>query len=277
MLTATFFGTSTVLVRDDRSAVLVDGFFSRPSLLAIATRVRPRPGVIAEVLERAGINRLNLVAVSHSHFDHALDAPHVASSTGARLLGSESTRMIAEGAGFQAGSWVTAEDRVAVTAGGMQVTPIHGVHSGGDLAPGFITDPLVPPASVRAYKTGECFGFLIEHGDGSVLVHGSANFLPGAYDGLHSDVVYLGAGAAGRQSEEWRESYWDAVVSATGARRVRPVHWDRFWRPLSKSLRPLPRRMDDLDKTMRTWRRKAERDSVELAIPRSFHPEPVQR
>lgn len=277
MLTATYFGTSTVLVRDEQSAVLVDGFFSRPGLLAIATKVRPRPARIAEVLTRAGIDRLDIVAVSHSHFDHALDAPHVASSTGARLLGSESTRMIADGAGFPARSWVTAKDRAAVTAGGMQVTPILGIHSEGDVAPGVITDPFMPPAPVRAYKTGECYGFLIEHDDGSVLVHGSANFLPGAYDGLHADLVYLGAGTAGRQSEEWREKYWDAVVSTTGARHVRPVHWDRFWRPLSKPLRPLPRRMDDLDKTMRTWTRKAERDAVELAIPRSFHSEPVRR
>jgi L-ascorbate metabolism protein UlaG (beta-lactamase superfamily) len=77
-----FLGTSTVLITDGESSILVDGFLSRPSLRRLLTGVRPDEAAIGAALRRAGIDRLDVVAVSHSHVDHALDAPIVADKTG---------------------------------------------------------------------------------------------------------------------------------------------------------------------------------------------------
>ncbi|NBH01980.1 MBL fold metallo-hydrolase [Amycolatopsis sp. SID8362] len=266
-LRTAFAGVSNVLVSDGTSAVLVDGFFSRPSPLKLATRVAPDRGRIGEALRRLGVTALDAVLVAHSHVDHALDAPVVAKLTGATLAGSPSTRKIQEGYDLAAEPFEELVPGKPVEFGSFTVTPVDARHSDGDRVPGEITEPVRLPAKAKAFKTGRCYSFHIAHPAGSVLVHASANFVPGALAGHAADVVYLGIGAAGKKTERWREEYWRETVGAVGARTVRPVHWDAFWRPLSKPLKLLPKVFDDLDTTMATFERLAEADGVGLGLP----------
>jgi L-ascorbate metabolism protein UlaG (beta-lactamase superfamily) len=85
-----------------------------------------------------------------------------------------------------------------------------------------------------------------------------------------ADTIYLGAGAAGHETEAWRNSYWDETVVATGASTVLPVHWDRFWRPLSEPLKPLPSKLDNLDATLATWMARANASRIDLRLPKPF-------
>jgi L-ascorbate metabolism protein UlaG (beta-lactamase superfamily) len=266
-LRAVFGGVSNVLVGDGTDALLVDGYFSRPSLLRLLGRVRPDPERITAALEAMGVERLSAVFVSHSHVDHVLDAPVIADRTGAVLAGSASTRQVQVGYGFADRPFVELTPVEPVAFGAFTVTPVLGRHSPGDRVPGRIEAPVRLPARAREFRTGETWSFHIAHPDGAVLVHGSANFVPGALAGLRADLVYLGVGAAGRATEEWREEYWRATVTATGARYVRPVHWDAFWRPLERGLEPLPRAFDRLDATMATFERLAAADGIELRLP----------
>lgn len=266
-LRTAFAGVSTVLVTDGTSAVLVDGFFSRPSLLKMATRVAPDRGRIEDALRRLGVTRLDAVLVAHSHVDHVLDAPVVAELTGATLAGSPSTRKVQEGYGLTAEPFEELVPGRSVEFGAFTVTPVEAVHSAGDRAPGEITEPVRVPAKATAFKTGGCYSFHIAHAAGGVLVHASANFVPGALEGYAADVVYLGIGAAGKQTEEWREEYWRETVGAVRPTKVRPVHWDAFWRRLPKPLKPLPKAFDDVTATMATFERLAAADGVDLALP----------
>ncbi|MEV7036850.1 MBL fold metallo-hydrolase [Amycolatopsis sp. NPDC051061] len=266
-LRTAFAGVSNVLVTDGTSAVLVDGFFSRPSLLKMATRVAPDRARIDEALRRLDVTKLDAVLVAHSHVDHVLDAPVVAQVTGATLAGSPSTRKVQEGYGLAAEPFEELVPGKTVEFGAFTVTPVDTKHSDGDRVPGEITEPVRPPAKAKAFKTGRCYSFHIAHPAGNVLVHASANFVPGALAGYDADVVYLGAGAAGKQTEEWREEYWRETVGALNPRVVRPIHWDAFWRPLSKPLKLLPKMFDDLGATMATFERLAEADGIDLALP----------
>jgi L-ascorbate metabolism protein UlaG (beta-lactamase superfamily) len=135
-LRTAFAGVSNVLVTDGSSAVLVDGFFSRPSLLKLATRVAPDRGRIEEALRRLGITELDAVLVAHSHVDHALDAPVVAELTGATLAGSPSTRKVQEGYGLAAGPFEELVPGRPVEFGAFTVTPVGAEHSAGDRVPG---------------------------------------------------------------------------------------------------------------------------------------------
>jgi L-ascorbate metabolism protein UlaG (beta-lactamase superfamily) len=265
---AVFLGVSTILLDDGRTAIMTDGFFSRPGLARlIFGRLRPDRARVAAALARFGISRLDAVFVAHSHYDHALDAAVVAELTGARLIGSVSTRNIARGQGFPDDRFDVAVTGEPFDVGSFRLTALPAAHSPGDVAPGTIDEPLSLPARVRDYKTGGCYSLHVRHGDRELLVHASANVLPGALDGCRADTVYLGIGTLGKQDEAFRARYWNTLVTQTGARRVVPVHWDNFTVPLDKPLRPLPGFADDFTAAMEFLTRRAAPAGVTVMLP----------
>lgn len=265
---STFFGTSSVHLTDGVSGILVDGFFTRPPLLRVALGrpIAPDPGLIAGTLSRGGIERLDALFVAHSHYDHVLDAPEVVKRVGGVLYGSESTLNVGRGAGLGEQSMTRISDGDAFTFGDFTVRVFEGVHSPGERYPGTIDEPLVPPVKASAYRTGGCYSYFFEHPAGTLLVHPSANFVPGKFAGLDVDVLYLGIGAVGAQSARFQEDYWHHTVEATRPRLVVPVHWDDFGRSLDKKLRPMPRVLDKFARTKELLDRK----SAESGIPVRF-------
>jgi len=276
MLRVTFLGVSTLLFDDGETALLTDGFFSRPSLLRVAVRpLRPNLTRIDACLGRAGISRLAAVLVAHSHYDHALDAPVVAARTGAVLVGSASTAAIGAGYQLSADRLVPAPVAAPLRFGAFTVTAVESEHSHPDRFPGTIDTPVRPPARAAAYRTGGCYSFHIGHSQGTGLVHASANFRPGALAGLRADTVYLGIGQLGKASDQFQRDYWRQVVEQVAPTRVVPIHWDRFTRPLSRPLRPLPRPVDDHRRTMAFLRRMCADTGIELTLPEAWRPTPV--
>jgi L-ascorbate metabolism protein UlaG (beta-lactamase superfamily) len=265
----TFLGVASLLLDDGETAVLTDGFFSRPSLRSVAFgRIAPDHGRIEAVLARAGIRRLDVVAPLHTHYDHALDAPAVAERTGAVVAGGESAANVTRGHGLP-------EDRIRVVTPGEPVrfgsfllTWIVSAHCPPDRYPGPITEPVVPPARARAYRCGEAWSLLVEHASGrSALIQGSAGYVTGALAGRRAEVAYLGIGQLGLRSDDYVRTYWSETVETVGARRVVLIHFDDFFRPLDRPLRALPYAGDDLDVTMRVLSSLAERQAVALHLP----------
>lgn len=239
-LSATWFGTTAVLLTDGESAIFIDPFFTRPGgwpSLMLNRPIAPDEALIHAWLQKAGITRLDAVVVSHSHYDHSMDAGVVARLTGAMLLGSESTANVGRGSGLP-------EDRIRIVRPGMpnrygrfSVTLLESRHTGatGGRPIGDITQPLRPPARYTEYKQGGTFSILIEHPLGTVLHHGSAGWRPGMLAGRHADVAFLGIAATPPL-----EDYFTNVSDPIGATRIIPTHWDDFTRPLDQPLLPLP-------------------------------------
>lgn len=266
----TWLGVSTLLIDDGTTAILTDGFFSRPSLFEVALRrLASSEGRITEALTRAGIERLAAVFPVHTHFDHAMDSAVVAQRTGATVVGGESAANVARGQGLGEDRIVVAQPGAEMTFGPYGVTLIESYHCPPDRFPGEITEPVVPPVKAAAYRCGEAWSTLIHHriSDQRLLIQGSAGFLPGALDGRHADVVYLGVGQLGVQRQDYIEEYWRQTVAAVRARRVVLIHWDDFFRPLSEPLRAVVFAGDDLDATMRVLKRLADADGVALHLP----------
>lgn len=267
-LTVAWGGVTTLAVDDGSSAVMTDGFFSRPSLSAVAVRrlssSRPR---IDSGLSRLGVTRLDAVVPVHTHYDHAMDTAAVAELTGARLLGGRSAAMIGRGHGLQRMHTVTTGEEV--TAGNFDITLIEGSHCPPDRFPGAITAPVVPPARASAYKCGEAWSMLVHHRPTGrrLLIVGSAGFVPGALGDQRADVAYLGVGQLGLQPTGYITEYWNQTVRVVGARRIVLTHWDDFFRPLDKPLRALPFAADDLDVSMRVLAQLAAEDGVALHLP----------
>jgi L-ascorbate metabolism protein UlaG (beta-lactamase superfamily) len=268
-LSVTFLGVSSLLFDDGESAILTDGFFSRPSLARVLLRkVAPDEARIDAALSRAGVRRLDAVLPVHTHFDHAMDSAVVAERTGAVLVGGESAAYVGRGHGL-------AEDRIRVvepgepmTYGAFTLTQIESRHCPPDRFPGVITQPVTPPVRTTSYRCGEAWSIFVEHTSRrSALVQGSAGFVAGALEGRDADVVYLGVGQLGVQPEDYLRAYWEETVRAVRARRVVLTHWDDFFRPLDRPLRALPYAGDDLDVTMRILSELARTDGVALHLP----------
>ncbi|TDP28409.1 MBL fold metallo-hydrolase [Nocardia ignorata] len=267
-LQCAFLGTSSVVLRDHRTTLLTDGFISRPRLgrVALGGALHPDRPAIAATLDGLGLTEAASIVVTHSHYDHALDAPTVATILDAEMIGSHSTREIARGHDFDLRRYRLARAEKPRSYGDFTISIRDSEHSPGDRCPGEISGPLTPPARARQFRTGETYSVHFAHPAGNVIVHGSAGYRPDCLAGLHADVIFLGVGALGRQDGAFRRRYWDETVVAVGTRRVIPVHWDRFWRPLTEPMRPMPRLFDNFRSTVRFLRDRAEKDGVEIAM-----------
>ena len=269
-LTVTWAGVTTLLIDDGESALMTDGFFSRPRLFEVVFRpLSPSAPRIDGCLARLSVDRLEAVLPVHTHYDHAMDTAVVAERTGARVVGGTSAAQIGRGHGLPEDRVVVVTPGEPITLGAYDVTQIEAEHCPPDRFPGVISEPVVPPVKVAAYKCGEAWSTLVHHrpSDRRLLIVGSAGFVRGALDGQRADVVYLGVGQLGLQPEHYLIDYWTETVRTVGARRVVLIHWDDFLRPLDMPLRALPYAGDDLDVSMRVLSRLAEVDGVALHLP----------
>lgn len=269
-LAVTWAGVTTILIDDGESALMTDGFFSRPSLAEVGLRqLKPSEPRIDGCLARLGVQRLEAVLPVHTHFDHAMDTAVVAERTGAAVVGGSSATQVGRGHGLPEDRLIVATPGAPITLGAYDVTLIESAHCPPDRFPGVITEPVVPPARAAAYKCGEAWSTLVRHrpSDRRLLIVGSAGFVPGSLVGQHAAVVYLGIGQLGVMPEQYLIDYWTETVRTVGARRVVLTHWDDFFRPLHKPLRALPYAGDDLDVSMAVLSRLATEDGVALHLP----------
>jgi len=269
-LGVTWLGVATLLIDDGSSALMTDGFFSRPSLARVAAgKVAPSPARVDGCLARAKVSRLQAVIPVHTHFDHVLDSALVADRTGARLVGGESAANVGRGYGLPEDRVVVAVSGVPIRLGAYEVTLVESRHCPPDRFPGVIGAPVTPPVKAAAYRCGEAWSTLVHHlpSGRRLLIQGSAGFVEGALASHRADAVYLSVGQLGLRPRSYLLDYWTQTVRAVGARRVVLIHWDDFFRPLSKPLRALPYAGDDLDVSIRILDELAAQDGVALHLP----------
>jgi L-ascorbate metabolism protein UlaG (beta-lactamase superfamily) len=191
-LTVTWLGVSTLLIDDGSSAMMTDGFFSRPGLGQVGVgKLSPSPARVDGCLARAGVTKLAAVVPVHTHFDHALDSALVADRTGAQLVGGESAANVGRGHGLAADRLVIADSGTPIQLGTFDITLVESRHCPPDRFPGTIDQPVVPPVRAAAYRCGEAWSALVHHRPSGrrLLIQGSAGFVKGSLTGQHADVV----------------------------------------------------------------------------------------
>lgn len=274
-LRATFMGVTTIAFNDGHDSILIDGFFTRPWYFPVLLgKITSDEKRITECLERAQIDHnLRAVFVAHSHYDHALDSPSVCKQTGAKMVGSTSTQMIGKGRNLPDDQILVVEkDAQVFEFGSFRITVVEGIHSPGDRYPGDITEPLAVPCSASAFRTGKCYTYLIQHGEHKIYVHPSANFEPEKLQKLDisASTVFLGIGVLGKQSDEFRDGYWQHVVEAIKPKKIIPIHWDNFWLSLDGPLQSLPWLFDNVPQSEVFLRKRCEDKGIELVRPKAW-------
>ncbi len=204
----------------------IDPFFTRPPLRYLwLGRARPDERLVA-----ARLLRCDHVLVSHSHWDHLFDVPVVLAHTGASAWGSANTCRLLEALGAPAQQLheVRAGDRLSLGSFSVDVFPsVHPRILGWSPFAGEAPPHPRPPAHLGDYLAGECFCFLVEAHGVRLLHWGSEQ--PGPAPA--ADVLCVGV--------QRPDAYYAALLRAVQPRVAIPMHWDDFFRPLSRPLRPM--------------------------------------
>ncbi len=234
-------GTAAVLISDENTGILIDPYVSRFGIFKVAMGLPLQPDLEAVARCVACLEGINIqaVVVSHSHFDHCLDAPYFARETGSLLIGSESAVNVGKGAGLEDRYLRTVSPKQVIQIGHFSLRWIESAHGPAFLGrvpfPGVIDRPLIPPRPARDYKLGKTFSIMITHPAGAIVHHGSAGFIEGMYEGMKADVVLLGIAGRSNSGE-----YLQNVPLQLEAKRVIPIHFDNFFTPLEKKMKYLP-------------------------------------
>ncbi|MDH4055204.1 MAG: MBL fold metallo-hydrolase [Gammaproteobacteria bacterium] len=240
-VTVTWLGVSTLLFDDGETQILIDGFFSRPSLADILLK-RPVDNDAATInyaLNQFRMRHLAAIIPSHSHFDHAMDAGAIANRSSASILGTESTAQIARGAGVPEDQIVVVDSRTSFQFGEFKVTMLPTGHApigwrGSVPFDGVIEEPLSTPQAVSAWRMGGAFTVILEHPQGTALVQGSAAYTKYELRDIAADVVFLSVGQLDALGKDYAELYWQHTVTATGSHSVYPIHFDDFTKPFGE-------------------------------------------
>jgi L-ascorbate metabolism protein UlaG (beta-lactamase superfamily) len=239
-----YLGTNCILIGDGKTQWMLDPHFTRPGKLDLLKRLNPDRARIGAVLADAGIDELQAVILSHTHYDHALDAVETCRLTGAKLVGSRSTRWLCMGAGFPLHWMQEVQDGESMSLGDFQVTffpnwhillsrlfnAVSGMH-------GHIDRPFPPAAYFWEYREGTVFTLLVQHPRKSFLIGSSAGFFVNKPPNLKVDFSILSIGGLLLKSKTYLRRYLQQMAIDLGAGKVLLSHWDDFTTPLSDHLR----------------------------------------
>lgn len=242
----TFFGTTTLLFDDGKDQILFDVHFTRPSLGKYIFGSEGTDTKIAEeLLKKHPMDRLRAIFISHSHHDHVMDMPFVASKTGARVYGSVSALNVARGGDIPEEQLTEFKAGETYEVGGYSITVLKSLHSkptilNNDLGQ-TIDSPLHQPARLRDYKEGGSFDFYVKTGTKSYLIRPSFNYIEGQLDSYEADVLFLGVAGLAKADARTEKKFFEETIEKVKPDLVIPLHWDNFFSPLEKPVTGMPK------------------------------------
>jgi len=279
----TYLGTAGWEIGDGAATILVDPYLTRPKFNTPNDAVSPddpRPLVTAAsvvgpdtAVIDAHIRRADVILITHTHPDHALDMPYIAKKTGAPVVGTESTNNLARASGVVEKQLKAVKGGETLEFPGFSVRVIrslHGIFRRPEGPPRAPTPPPLFPADARPpfrlgqYAEGGTLAYLITMAGHNVILFGSMNYIESEVEGLRPDIALIGAMPERNNIDD----YTPRLMRALGNPPVvLPTHWDRFNVPHTVSQEPAVKRLQSfLDEV------KAASPKTRIIVPEYFKP-----
>ena len=249
-----YLGTAGWEISDGTTIVLIDPYLSRivgpsppgaPPFPRTPGDTRPvygwedRPVPDAAVID-SHVPRADFILVTHTHYDHVLDVPHLALKTHATVIGTESTENVLRAYGVPEAQLITVRGGEDYQFPTFSVKVIPSIHSALDHKHYFSSarapEGMKAPLTLQQmHPEGGTLAFLIRFHGHQILAFGGMNYLEREIDGLRPDVVLVGAGASRAEIYDYtgrlmRDLGFPAIVL--------PTHWDNFMAPYGASQQP---------------------------------------
>jgi L-ascorbate metabolism protein UlaG (beta-lactamase superfamily) len=242
-----YLGVAGWEITDGKTTILIDPYISRlPGPPADGNEPGPGwPGKLHQsdlaVPDTAAIDRhidrADFILMTHAHYVHLLDAPYIARTRKAVLIGNESMANIAR-------AYDVPDDQIVTVLGGedfdfgtFSVRVIPSLHSQG-AGKHYFNGGAAPkgakaPLPFKDYVDGGTFGFLIRFNGVQILAFGSMNFIENQVTGLRPDVLLMPAAAQRKEIYD----YSGRLLRATGMPPlVVATHWDFSQLPYGANL-----------------------------------------
>ncbi|HEX5540887.1 MAG TPA: MBL fold metallo-hydrolase [Micromonospora sp.] len=244
--------------------VLVDPYLSRFDTGLFAGGFNPATEPVVDVDAIASqVDRAEAVLVTHTHWDHFIDVPHIARTTGARVFGTLTAYHLGLAYGVPAGQLSTVKGGEVLDFGAYTVEVISSLHSRNAahsvLFPGVRVSEPALPATVADLPEGDTLAFQVRVMNGpAVFFMGASDFVERNLAGLSPDVAMIAL-----QSSTATHDYVPRLMAALDYPKiVVPVHWDNFEVPLQNPPRVEPTDRQRLDALIREVRRVSSRTRV---------------
>lgn len=192
-LEITWLGVTTVLLETEKSAILLDPFFSRPVYNQEGS-TKEGLELFQEIMSIENRSRLDAIVVSHSHFDHAIDAGVVALETGAQVYGSKTTCFITQSQGLSEDRCTIVESLQPFDIGEVNIIPIRTAHWWSDAPEGIAGNfkeytEIPDPEDVSAAPSGGMYSYFLGYPQANLFYQASMDAIDEP-DGSNEDFVY---------------------------------------------------------------------------------------
>jgi L-ascorbate metabolism protein UlaG (beta-lactamase superfamily) len=229
----TYLGVNGYQFEANGHALLVDPYFTRAGLTAVALqqRIEPDEARIAFGLQHIR-PRADAVLVTHAHFDHLLDVPEIMRRTNARLLSGATAVNLTISCGLPRRRCLFVQPGSTRVIGPWRIWALPAAH---DRILGWLpfrgtkTQPGTCPAKASDWRLGEPMAFLVEANGKRIYIDsgGTLEVLP------RTQLAPVDLAILGVALPDSRKRF-HAAIDRLRPKYVLPSHQDDFFAPAER-------------------------------------------